>query len=57
MASDSREIQIMRAICWERAKGELGALVETYWEEGNCKKMQEEINKFIDIVENDELFT
>lgn len=35
MASDSREIQIMRAICWERAKGELGALIQSYWEKGD----------------------
>lgn len=50
--SDSREIRTMRAQAWERAKGELCSLLQTYWEdEEKHRKMQEEINLFIERVE------
>ena len=29
--SDSCEIRTMRLICWERAKGELNAMLQTFW--------------------------
>lgn len=52
---DSIEIQVMRQICWERAQGELNALLSTLLPESNnnnYKKMRDEVNKFVEEVEN-----
>lgn len=51
---DSREIRTMRHMAWERAKGELEALLSTYWgHDGDYERMCAEVEKFIDKVQSE----
>ncbi len=50
--SDSRELRTMRAIAWERAKGELQATLQTFWDrDGVYEKLNKAIDDFIETVE------
>jgi hypothetical protein len=52
MKSDSKELRTLRAICWERAKGELMAMLNTYWEdERSYEKIKIKIKVFIEDTE------
>jgi hypothetical protein len=45
----------MRAMAWQRAKGELGSMLETYWahdRDSNFEKLSKEIREFISTVED-----
>ena len=55
--SDSRELKTMRTMAWERAKGELQALLHTYWglsekEDKEFDFMEMTIEEFIKRVED-----
>lgn len=48
----SRELKTLRAMSWERAKGELRAMLNTYWDEPDkFSAMDAELDKFIKQVE------
>jgi hypothetical protein len=52
--SESQEILTMRWMAWQRAKGELKAYLQTYWEhDDNSKEVQDRIDCFIIDFEND----
>lgn len=54
MSKESREIKTMRYMAWERAKGELRSMLQTYWEEdtfGYCE-LEEVFSDFIKKVED-----
>lgn len=52
----SREIRAMRSMAWERAKGELRSMLQTYWDEHDkFNAMAEEIILFISKVEDNGL--
>ena len=54
--SNSREIKVMRLMAWDRAKGELRAILNTYWgEDERYKDMRDEIDNFIASVEGEGL--
>ena len=50
---ESREIRTMRLMAWERAKGELYSMINTYWNNKNFDQMKSEIIKFVDKVEDE----
>jgi len=47
----------MRLMAWEKVKGELRSILASYYSPGNFEKMNEEVNKFIKTVEDDDLHT
>lgn len=54
--NESREIRNMRHMAWERAKGELRAMLHTFWSDGpQYNELKEAINDFIVQVEDDGL--
>lgn len=62
MADPNRVIQVLRAQAWERAKGELQAMLNTFYatDEGNCRPGQfnaldNAINLFVNHVESEGL--
>jgi hypothetical protein len=64
MNTDKRVLEAMRTMAWERAKGELRSMLETFWPEydrlankipNNYEALSIEINKFIEAVEDNEL--
>ena len=56
MSEESREIKTMRAMQWQKAKGELRAILETYWNNPDgFKGMSEAIESFIEHVEDNGL--
>ena len=59
---ESREIKVMRAMAWERAKGELFSMLWTYYENSPTDEdwfaiLDALITNFIEDVENQELQT
>ena len=49
---ESPELRTMRTMAWERAKGELRSMAQTFWEDGEqFKRFKKELNDFIEIVE------
>ena len=57
MESDSKEIQIMRVMAWERAKGELNSILAAYWiDRESYEKMRDKVNEFVKDVEDNELY-
>jgi len=53
---ESKEILTMRAMAWERAKGELRAYLQTYWsgnEEATYEKADAKIEAFIEDFEGE----
>jgi len=55
MTTDEYRTQItLRQMAWQRAKGELLSILETYWNgEADFERLQDYIMKFIDIIENE----
>lgn len=52
--SEETIIRTMRAMAWERAKGELRSILETYWdEEEKFDKIDAAIKRFTNEVENE----
>lgn len=53
---DTRVLKTMRAMAWERAKGELYSILNTFWgEEGAFEAMRTEIEKFCAVVDSNGL--
>lgn len=51
----SKELKAMRNMAWERAKGEIRAMLETYYAEDDGDKfenMEKLFDKFVEDVEN-----
>lgn len=54
--AESREVRTLRMMAWARAKGELAALMETYWDnDEGYTAMRDEVDKFIKTVEDNAL--
>lgn len=52
MNRESNEIQVMRNMAWERAKGELRSMLTTYYDsEGRYDEMRNAVNEFVERVE------
>lgn len=50
---ESREIRTLRSMAWERAKGELSSMKQTFWDNGgNYKNFIDVLDKFIKTVED-----
>lgn len=56
---EEKLLRTLRMQAWERAKGELHAVLSTYWggyeNDGQFKAMDARVKAFIDSVENDGL--
>jgi hypothetical protein len=52
---EPREIRTMRAMEWERAKGALMAVLQTYWSNNAFTDMNKRVRDFITSVEADGL--
>lgn len=50
--NDERIIRTLRAQAWARAKGELGALLQTYWNDDKFHKIYEEIERFVNLIDD-----
>lgn len=49
-------LKTMRYMAWERAKGELNSIIQTYWVSGKrFDDLHEKIKSFIDDIENEGL--
>ena len=56
--ADSTQMRTIRAMAWERAKGELKSMLHTYWtDEDKYDVFHLELDNFIKKVEMDELQT
>lgn len=44
----------LRLMAWERAKGELNAILQTYWGEGGYHEMDKAVRAFIKKVEDND---
>ena len=53
--SESREIITLRQMAWERAKGELRDMMQTYWENENFDSVAMKVETFIKDLEDNEL--
>lgn len=56
--ADNRVLSAMRAMAWERAKGEIKSMLNTYYcqEDGNkFAEMEREFEAFVSAVENNAL--
>lgn len=53
--NETKEIKTLRTICWERAKGELNAMLCTYYGNPNFEKMEAIVTKLIKKVEEKRL--
>jgi hypothetical protein len=50
---DDKTIRTMRNMAWERAKGELRAMAQTYWkEDSKYQKIMHIFDAFVEEVEN-----
>ena len=54
---DEIVLKTLRAMTWERAKGELQALLVTYYNDPHFGKASEEINGFIKRIDGEALKT
>ena len=52
--TDSKEIRTLRAMAWRRAKGELYAMLDTFWVDDNFTKLSLLVDNFIEEVEDNE---
>ena len=56
---ERRILNTMRYMAWERAKGELNSMLQTYWRTSDdthyYKRMEKAISEFIDDVEGNGL--
>lgn len=52
---ETLEIRTLRVMAWERAKGELRGVLNSYWGNDNYEAMQKAVDEFIEKVESDEL--
>jgi hypothetical protein len=52
---ENKILRTLRMQAWERAKGELKAILCTYWYDSNYCEMEKAINSFIEIVEDNSL--
>ena len=51
--SEDRVIRTLRMQAWQRAKGELEAVLNTYWDgNNNYLKMSNEVKTFIESIED-----
>lgn len=57
MPADEHVLASMRTMAWERAKGELRSMLQTFWdgENGNFKPLSDKVEAFIKDVEDDGL--
>jgi len=46
--SESKEILTLRLMAWQRAKGELGAMMQTYWEDSSYDETKKIVDKFLE---------
>lgn len=54
--SDSRELRVLRMMAWERAKGELRSMLNTYWDDHDrFTAMNEVMTEFVKHVEDNAL--
>ena len=53
--NEDKIIRTMRLQAWERAKGELNAVLQTYWNDQKYIAIVGEINEFIEKVETEGL--
>jgi hypothetical protein len=53
--NDDRVLRTMRAMAWERAKGELRSIGQTYWDGTSDRydRFKEEIEEFIKRIEDE----
>ena len=51
---DSKEIRTMRSMAWERAKGELNSILQTFWSDNsnNYEQFRDELKKFVCYIED-----
>jgi len=50
---ESRELQTIRQMAWQRAKGEIESMLCTYWATpSDYQNMKKEFDKFVEIVED-----
>lgn len=58
---DHTPIRVMRNMAWERAKGELNSMLQTFYDDidnsslGQFKELSKAVTKFIEKVEDDGL--
>jgi len=52
--SDSKELRTLRAMAWERAKGELNAVKQTYWSD-SLAEFDNVVEEFVKSVEDEGL--
>jgi hypothetical protein len=50
-----RILTVMRQIAWEHAKGELQAILNTYYEYGEFEDISEKFKEFITYIEDNHL--
>jgi len=49
---EDKVLRTLRYMAWERAKGELESMLQTYWNEPTYEKFNEAVRDFISEVEN-----
>ena len=52
---ESMDMKIMRRMAWERAKGELQSMIQTYWGNDNFKEFDTAVKEFVNKVEDNAL--
>jgi len=52
---ESMDMKIMRRMAWERAKGELQSMIQTYWGNDNFKEFDTVVKEFVNKVEDNAL--
>ena len=52
---ESMDMKIMRRMAWERAKGELQSMLQTYWGNDNFLEFDVTVREFVKKVENNAL--
>lgn len=51
--SETKQLRTMRVMAWQRAKGELYSMLETFWSDAeNYDALDAEVNRFIKNVED-----
>ena len=55
--SEDTVLRTMRQIAWERAKGEMNAMMHTFWgsENSNYDELQNEVDRFVEKIESEGL--
>ncbi|KKL62082.1 hypothetical protein LCGC14_2188800 [marine sediment metagenome] len=52
---ESMDMKIMRRMAWERAKGELQSMLQTYWGSDNFEEFDMAVKEFVNKVEDNAL--